>query len=147
MCLGANMCGHKRVWAQINVPGNKRLWAKTCLGTNVCVHISVWAQTCLGTIMSEHNRVGSSMYGHKDLVSVIEWPSRSADLNPIENLWGIMVNEWADRNERTPDMLERYYMEVWECIRRDPELCQQLVQSMRRRMQDCIDNNGAYTKY
>ena len=48
-------------------------------------------------------------------------------------------------NERTPDMLERHYMEVWESIRRDPELCQQLVQLMRRRMQDCIDN-GSRTK-
>ena len=56
-----------------------------------------------------------------------------------------MVNEWTDRDERTPDVLERHYMEVWESIRRDPELCQQLVQSMRRRMQDCIDN-GSRTK-
>ena len=61
-------------------------------------------------------------------VTVIEWPSRSPDLSPIENLWGIMVNEWTDRNERTPDGLKRhYYMEVWESIRRDPELYQQLV--------------------
>ena len=77
--------------------------------------------------------------------TVIEWPSRSPDLNPIENLWGIMVNEWTDRDERTPDVLERHYMEVWESIRRDPELCQQLVQSMRRRMQDCIDNGSRTT--
>ena len=44
-----------------------------------------------------------------------------------------MVNEWTDRNEITPDVLERHYMEVWESIRRDPELCQQQVQSMRHR--------------
>ena len=81
----------------------------------------------------------------RSLGTVIEWPSRSPDLNPIENLWGIMVNECTDRNERTPDVLERHYMEMWESIRRDPELCQQLVQSMRRRMQDCIDN-GSRTK-
>ena len=37
-----------------------------------------------------------------------------------------MVNEWTDRNERTPYVLERHYMEVWESIRRDPELCQQM---------------------
>ena len=71
--------------------------------------------------------------------------SRSPDLNSIENLWGIMVNECTDRNERTPDVLERHYMKVWERICRDPELCQQLVQSMRHRMQDCIDN-GSRTK-
>ena len=56
--------------------------------------------------------------------TVIEWPSRSPDLNPVENLWGIMVNEWTDRNERTPNMVERHYMEVWESIRWDPELSQ-----------------------
>ena len=72
--------------------------------------------------------------------TVIEWPTRSPDLNPIENLWGIMVKECTDRNERTPDVLERHYRARWESIRRDPELCHQLVQSMRRRMQDCIDN-------
>ena len=77
--------------------------------------------------------------------TVIDWPSRSPDLNPIEILWGIMVNEWTDRNERTPDVLERHYMEVWESIPRVPELCQQLLQSMRRRMQDCIEN-GSRTK-
>ena len=77
--------------------------------------------------------------------TVIEWPSRSPDLNPIENLWGIMENEWTDRNEIKPDVLEHHYMEVWESIRRHPELCQQLVQSMRRRMQNCIDN-GSTTK-
>ena len=33
-----------------------------------------------------------------------------------------MVNEWTDRNERTPDGVERHYMEVWESIRRDPEI-------------------------
>ena len=70
------------------------------------------------------NAVMAWFRDHQEL-TVVEWPSRSSDLNPIENLCGIMVNEWTDRNERTPDVLERHYMEVWESIRRDPELCQQ----------------------
>ena len=80
--------------------------------------------------MHKCNAVTAWFRGHQEF-TVIEWPSRSPDLNPIENLWGIMVNEWTDRNERTPDVLERHYMEVRESIRRDPELCQQLVQSMQ----------------
>ena len=55
MCLGTNMCGHKRVWAQTsvgtNVCGHNRLWAQMCEGTNVCGHNRVWAQTCVGTIV------------------------------------------------------------------------------------------------
>ena len=94
--------------------------------------------------MHKCNAVTACLRDHQEF-TVIEWPSRSPDLNHIENLWGIMVNEWTDRNERTPNVLERHYMEVWESIRRDLELCQQLVQSMRRRMQDCIDN-GSRTK-
>lgn len=40
------------------------------------------------------------------------WPARSPDLNPIENLWGDMVNEWHHQNERTPAALERHCMAV-----------------------------------
>ena len=87
------------------------------------------------------NAVTAWFRDHQEF-TVIEWPSRSPDLNPIENLWGIMVNQWTDNNERTPDVLERHYMEVWESIRRDPELCPHLVQSVRRRMQDFIDNGS-----
>ena len=94
--------------------------------------------------MHKCNTVTDWFRDHQEF-TVIEWASRSPDLNPIENLWGIMVNECTGRNERTPDVLERHYMEVWESIRRNPELCQQLAQSMRRRMQDCIDK-GSGTK-
>ena len=41
----------------------------TCQGTNVSGHKHVWAQSCLVT---GHNLVGSSMYGHKHVVSVLK---------------------------------------------------------------------------
>ena len=36
----------------------------SCWGTNVPGHRRVWAQSCLGTIMSGHSRVGAIMSGH-----------------------------------------------------------------------------------
>ena len=72
-CVGTNVSGHKHVWAQTcvgtSVCGHKRVWAQTCLGINVSGHKRVWAQTCVGTNVSGHNHVGSSMYGHKCVVS------------------------------------------------------------------------------
>ena len=53
MCLGTNVSGHNRVWAQ------------SYLGTIVSGHNRVLAQSCLGTIVSGHSRVGPIMYGHK----------------------------------------------------------------------------------
>ena len=42
-----------RVWAQTcvdtNVCGHKRVWAQMCVGTNVCGHKRVWAKVCMGT--------------------------------------------------------------------------------------------------
>ena len=81
MCLGTNvsgyhiiMSGHKRVWAQTcvgtNVCGHKRVWAQTCVGTNVSGHKHVWARTCVGTNVSGHKRVwaqtcvGTNVCGH-----------------------------------------------------------------------------------
>ena len=93
MCLGTNMCGHKRVWAQSSVGTNvcghklvwdKRVWAQSYVGTNVCGHNRVWAQTCLGTIVCAHNRVGSVMYGHKRVVSI------------RAGVWGLGLSEWED---------------------------------------------------
>ena len=82
MCLGTNVCGHNRVWAQscvgTNVYGHKRVWAQSCVGTNVSGHKRVWAQSCVGTIMCGHNRVwaqtclGTIVCGH-NRVGPIVW--------------------------------------------------------------------------
>ena len=95
MCLGTNVHVSTQTWLwphDYNMPVLKCVWAQTCVGTIVCGHNRVgssmyghkrvWAQTCVGTIVCGHNRVGSSMYGHKRVVSV---RFKISDLNPIEN--------------------------------------------------------------
>lgn len=43
---------------------------------------------------------------HRD-IRLIQRPARSADLNPIENLWRLMVQRWDCQNERNPHGMER----------------------------------------
>ena len=71
-CLGTNVSGHERVWAQMclaqmcvgtNVSGHKRFWEQSCMGTIVSGHKRVWAQTCLGTNMSGHKCVWAQSCG------------------------------------------------------------------------------------
>lgn len=82
---------------------------------------------------------------HRD-IKVIPWPARSPDLNPIENIWGLMVQRWEGRDERCSEQLEAHCKEVWENLR-GTDVCFNIVSSMRRRLQSCIDNKGGPTKY
>lgn len=82
---------------------------------------------------------------HRD-ISPIQWPARSADMNPIENLWGIMIQRWDCLNERNPQALRSHCARVWDDIR-GTDLCSRLVTSMRDRLRAVIAADGGYTRY
>ncbi|CAH2015357.1 unnamed protein product [Acanthoscelides obtectus] len=80
--------------------------------------------------------------------NVIAWPAKSPDLNPIENMWGIMVQKWSTGgplpNRR--DNLDTHCRRIWESFR-GTDVCKNLVDSMRTRMQSCIDAEGHRIAY
>jgi transposase len=45
-------------------------------------------------------------------IRVPPWPSRSPDLNPIENMWGLMIRKMNTGNQFRPQNVE----ELWERI-------------------------------
>ena len=50
------------------------------------------------------------------LLNVLEWPSQSPDLNPIENMWyelKIAVHQWKPSNFKE---LEQFCIEEWAII-------------------------------
>lgn len=77
----------------------------------------------------------------------INWPSKGCDMNPIENLWAIMVQEWDIGQERTKAAIVRHAQDVWEGIRRRPNICTNLVRSMPRRLNEVMDAQGGWSSY
>ena len=76
---------------------------------------------------------------------VMDWPSNSPDLNPIENLWGIVKHRVEKRMPSNISELEQYMVEEWENI--PNEFLTNLISSMRDRCQQVIDNNGERINY
>ena len=93
------------------------------------------------------SRAVRTWFAEHQEIELLDWPSQGCDMNPIENLWGIMVNEWKDRQERTTHQLYAHISEVWESVRRRPRITENLVASMPRRLQAVIDKEGGWTKY
>ncbi len=93
------------------------------------------AHTAKGT------KAGSMDHG----VTVLDWPANSPDLNPIENLWGIVKRKMRDTRPNTADDLKATVKETWASI--PPQQCHKLITSMSRRIEAVIKAKGASTKY
>ena len=52
----------------------------------------------------------------KNRINVIDWPSNSPDLNPIENMWFIMKNNVEKRMPKDINELKQFMSEEWEKI-------------------------------
>ena len=78
---------------------------------------------------------------------VLMWPPNSPDLNPIEHLWAHLKRLLARYREPPggiPKLWERI-QEVWNEI--PASVCQNLIESMSRRIQAVKRARGRHTKY
>jgi len=80
-------------------------------------------------------------------MEVLTWPAQSPDLNPIEHLWAHLKRR-LQGYETAPkgilELWERVQVE-WEKI--ESSVCQELVESMPRRVEAVLKAKGGYTKY
>jgi len=78
-------------------------------------------------------------------VAVLEWPSQSPDLNPIEHLWRDLKMAVHQRLPSNLTELERICKEKWQRI---PKYrCEKLVVSFPKRLMAVLDQKCASTKY
>ena len=78
-------------------------------------------------------------------VNVLEWPSQSPDLNPIENMWKELKIAVHQRSPSNLTELEQFCKEEWAKIA--VSRCAKLVETYPNRLMAVIAAKGASTKY
>ena len=81
---------------------------------------------------------------NENSISVMPWPARSPDLNPIENIWAIIDQKLSSHTIHNLAELERLVDRYWNEIGVD--LCVKLVESMPVRIKACLKANGGSFK-
>jgi len=80
-------------------------------------------------------------------IKLLPWPAQSADLAPIEHLWSHLKNRLKEYDYPPSGILE-----LWERVEKEwnkiqPEVVQNLIESMPRRVAAVVRAKGGYTKY
>uniref|UniRef100_A0A9J8DD84 Tc1-like transposase DDE domain-containing protein n=1 Tax=Cyprinus carpio carpio TaxID=630221 RepID=A0A9J8DD84_CYPCA len=92
-----------------------------------------------------HSAKATSTWFKDHGIPVLNWPANSPDLNPIENLWGIVKRKMRYARPKNAEELKATIRATWALI--TPEQCHRLIDSMPRRIAAVIQAKGAPTKY
>lgn len=103
-------------------------------------------KTAQGGVDPIFQQDGASIHTARDVkrwldaegITTMDWPAKSPDLNPIENLWGDLVLSVYDggRQFANKEDLRRQIMKSWAAI--TEERVQHLLASMPGRMADVL---------
>jgi len=95
----------------------------------------------------KHNCGKAKNWFENHQFKVLLWPAQSPDLNPIEHLWDHLKRSLASYETPAGGMIELWERveKEWEAI--DASVCQNLIESMPRRMAALVKAKGGYIKY
>lgn len=78
-------------------------------------------------------------------IDVLPWPGNSPDLNPIENIWGILKRQLRPMKHNSAQKLWNEVQSKWYNLSR--HLCQKIVFSMPKRLELVKKSKGYPIKY
>ncbi|GBN57520.1 hypothetical protein AVEN_44516-1 [Araneus ventricosus] len=77
----------------------------------------------------------------------LDWPAKLPDLNPIENLWDMLEQRVKRRNQHPLNLVDLRDQILSEWLKLDATYLQNLVDSLRIRIQAVIMSRGEVTRY
>lgn len=96
---------------------------------------------------SIHRSEMTTNWLQKAKIQTIKWPPYSPDLNPMENVWGMLTRAVYSngRQFKNKNELEQEILKQWSLIK--PQQLENHVQSMTDRIVELIQKYGGSTKY
>jgi transposase len=76
-------------------------------------------------------------------IKTLPWPAQSPDMNPIENLWGLIKAKIGEKCPRNINELKQVILEEWNNI--GPKMCQKYAESFRKRTKELLKARGGHT--
>ncbi|GBO27488.1 hypothetical protein AVEN_113610-1 [Araneus ventricosus] len=70
---------------------------------------------------------------HSHTLLHLDWPAKSPDLNPIENLWDMLEQRVKRRNQHSRNLVDLLYQIISEWLKLDATYLQNLVDSLESR--------------
>lgn len=78
----------------------------------------------------------------------IEWPPRSPDLTPMDFFfWGVVKDKVYSMKPVTVPQLKNFINDAFEDIRSNRNLCRTVCESVKDRMQECINVEGGHFEH
>ena len=89
----------------------------------------------------------TTQYLQANNVDVMEWPSKSPDLSPIEQVWDLLDRRVRQRpvQPQTLRQLQHALVQEWNNI--PMNVIRRYIRSMRRRGRRVIQSAGGHTRY